>query len=276
MKERLRILITVKTYPIPSAKYGELVCTAGVTEDGEFIRLYPVNFRDQPFSKQYQKYQWIEVEAEKHRGRDFRKESYRPDCDTLAAIGERIETKGGDWSERSRYVLRNVAPSMEELREMQEKDATSISIVRPKEVRDLVAEPTDREWRSSFLAELRQARIWDDRTVSKEPPRKVPFKFKYTFQCDDPRCKGHRMMNEDWELGALYWRMIDAGCAEKEAIDKVRQKFLTQMCAPDRDTHFFVGTVLAHPKNWVVIGVYWPPESTLNKSGKTQKKLPFG
>ena len=35
----LRVLIMVKTYPIPSDKYDELVCTAGVTESGEFIRL---------------------------------------------------------------------------------------------------------------------------------------------------------------------------------------------------------------------------------------------
>ncbi|MCH8922277.1 MAG: hypothetical protein IIA67_03890 [Planctomycetes bacterium] len=24
------------------------------------------------------------------------------------------------------------------------------------------------------------------------------------------------------------------------------------------DTHFYVGTILAHPKSWVVIGVFWP------------------
>lgn len=273
MKERLKVFITVKTYPIPSAKYGELVCTAGVTESGNFIRLYPVNFRDQPFSKQYRKYQWIEVDAEKHRGRDFRKESYRPDCDTLAMLGEPIGTGSGDWSERSRYVLTNVVRSMEELREIQDKDGTSLGIIRPKQINDLIAVPDDREWKKSFLEELRQARIWDDRTVSKVPPRKVPYKFKYVFQCDDPRCKGNRMMNEDWELGTLYWKMIDKGCTEEEAIDKVRQKFLTQLCGPDRDTHFFVGTILAHPKSWVVIGVYWPRKPTDDKGAQKQKKL---
>jgi hypothetical protein len=36
--ERLKALVTVKTYPIPSAKYDEPSCTAGVTEEGEFIR----------------------------------------------------------------------------------------------------------------------------------------------------------------------------------------------------------------------------------------------
>jgi hypothetical protein len=74
--ELLKVLITVKTYPIPSRKYGELVCTAGVAKDGDFIRLYSINLRDLPYSKQYKKYQWIEIKAERHRGRDTRKESW--------------------------------------------------------------------------------------------------------------------------------------------------------------------------------------------------------
>ena len=273
MKEKLKVLITVKTYPIPSAKYGELVCTAGVTEAGDFIRLYPVNFRDQPFSRQYRKYQWIEVEAEKHRGRDARKESYRPNCDTLVMLGEPIATKAGDWSDRGRYVLKNVARSMEELRDWQERDATSLGIIRPKVVHDLIAEPTDREWKGSFLEELRQARLWDDRTASKEPPRKVPFKFQYNFECDDPRCKGHRMMNEDWELGALFWNLIDRGATEAEAVAKVRDKFLRQICSPNNDTHFFVGTILAHPKSWVVIGTFYPKKTPSKKSPDKQPRL---
>ena len=95
----LKILIAVKTYPIPSAKYDELVCTAGVTEDGRFIRLYPVNFRDLPYSQQYKKYQWIEVQAEKHSGRDSRKESYRPQHDAPLVPGEWIGTDDG-WAQR--------------------------------------------------------------------------------------------------------------------------------------------------------------------------------
>ena len=36
-QQKLRVLITVTTYPIPSSKYDELVCTAGVTETGDFV-----------------------------------------------------------------------------------------------------------------------------------------------------------------------------------------------------------------------------------------------
>ncbi len=39
-----RVLITVKTYPTLSGKYGETVCTAGVRQDGTWVRMYPVPF----------------------------------------------------------------------------------------------------------------------------------------------------------------------------------------------------------------------------------------
>ena len=43
--EKQRILVTVKPYPTLSRKYGETVCTAGIREDGTWVRIYPVPFR---------------------------------------------------------------------------------------------------------------------------------------------------------------------------------------------------------------------------------------
>ncbi len=267
--ERKKILITVKTYPIPSAKYDELVCTAGVTEAGNFVRLYPINFRELPFSQQYRKYQWIEVMVEKHKGRDVRKESYRPECDTIKRIGKPIPTKRGDWSERGKYVMKHRAGSMEELYERQKLDRTSLGIFRPKKIHDLVVTPDSYDWKPAFRAALRQARLWEERRVTKEPPRKVPFKFHYVFECDDDRCKrNHRMMIEDWEVGALFWKLVDKGATHEEAIQKVKMKFLDEMCRAEKDAHFYVGTILTHPGSWVVIGVFWPKIKPGNPAAK--------
>ena len=59
-----RVLITVKTYPTLSRKYGETVCTAGVREDGSWVRIYPVPFRrlDEEAGEQYKKFDWIETD----------------------------------------------------------------------------------------------------------------------------------------------------------------------------------------------------------------------
>lgn len=256
--ETKKVLITVKTYPIPSAKYDELVCTGGVEEDGSFVRLYPINFRDLPYSQQYRKYQWIELRAEKHK-RDTRKESYRPDCSTIQTLGERIEPKRGDWSERAKYVMQQKARSMEELADRKDADRTSLGIFQPKEIHDLFISEDEPEWKASFKSALMQARLWDDRKVTKEPPRKVPFKFHYRFACDDPRCKGkHQMMIEDWEVGAYYWRVRDDGADPLEAARATRNRFLNEVCAADKDSHFYVGTVSNHPNSWIIIGVWWP------------------
>ncbi|MDA0267977.1 MAG: hypothetical protein O2890_14060, partial [Cyanobacteria bacterium] len=39
---KTKVLITVMTYPHPSRGYQELVCTAGITENHEWVRLYPI------------------------------------------------------------------------------------------------------------------------------------------------------------------------------------------------------------------------------------------
>lgn len=258
-REKLKVLITVKTYPIPSKKYDELVCTAGVTENGDFVRLYPINFRDLPFVQQYKKYQWIEVVAEKHQGRDVRKESYRPDSDSIKICGEPIPSNPGNWSERSKYALAKKSLSMEDLYDQQQTDQTSLGIFKPKKINDLIISSDDSEWPPKFLQALRQRRLFEYRQKTLVPPRKVPFKFHYSFECDDTRCKGnHRMMIEDWEVGALFWRMVDKGCSHDEASQKVREKFLNDLCGPDKDTHFYVGTILSYPKTWVVVGVFYP------------------
>ena len=74
---RERILVTVKTYPPLSEKYGETVCTAGVREDGSWIRLYPVPFRRLTEVEQYHKYDWLECRV-RTQSSDRRPESFRP------------------------------------------------------------------------------------------------------------------------------------------------------------------------------------------------------
>lgn len=64
--ERKKVLITVATYPLPSRTYEELVCTAGILEDGTWIRIYPVplsfisGLRGSGITESY-KYNWIRL-----------------------------------------------------------------------------------------------------------------------------------------------------------------------------------------------------------------------
>jgi len=253
MAQKIKVLITVKTYPLPSLSYQELVCTAGVQVDGTFVRLYPIDYRYRPYWQWYKKYQWIEVEVEKH-DKDPRKESYRPVLETLRPIGEPLDTKN-KWSKRKKYVLAQGARSMEELHTLQQRENVSLGIVHPREIHDLAVEETERDWKSEWKALFLQQRLFGPQ---QKPLEKIPYRFSYHFACDDTRCEGkHKMMIEDWELGQLFLTMREKYDSEKIAIEKVRDKFLGRMCAPEIDTHFFVGTTFPYG-TWIVLGVFWP------------------
>ena len=133
----------------------------------------------------------------------------------------------------------------------------------------------DPEWPPKFLHALRQQRLFEYRQKTLVPPRKVPFKFHYCFECDDPRCKGnHRMMIEDWEVGARFWRMVDQySMSYREAAEEVREHFLNSICGPDKDTRFYVGTILAHPRTWVVIGLFYPKKESQRKRPVVERTL---
>ncbi len=98
-----KILITVKTYPVISSQYVELSCTAGMREDGSWIRLYPIRFRLLEEKNRFKKYQWIELNIEKNI-KDFRPESYRPlDVNEIKILGE-VNT-ANNWDERKKIIL---------------------------------------------------------------------------------------------------------------------------------------------------------------------------
>ena len=105
MNETKKVLIAVKTYPTISKKYDELVCTAGVQEDGSWIRIYPMPFRKLDYENQYKKYQWMEAPFKKNQS-DPRPESYSvTDIDKIKLLNS-VDTSH-NWSERkkSQYLL---------------------------------------------------------------------------------------------------------------------------------------------------------------------------
>jgi hypothetical protein len=259
MTERLRVLITVKTYPHPDPNDLERVCTAGLTETGSFVRLYPVPLRYLPIWQNYAKYQWIEVDAEKH-STDRRKESYRPNVDSIQLLGEPLST-ARHWAARKDMVFRHPVRTMEELYDLQDNDGTSLGLVRPAKVEELLVVPDADKWKEEWEADLAQIRLLGPQ---RKPLKKIPFKFRYQFRCRDARCKGHVMSMGDWELGALYLNELDRLGSAEAAASSVKNKFFNQLCGRSVDTHFFVGTV-AQFGTWIVLGTFYPPLQPVQK-----------
>lgn len=107
--ETKRVLITVKAYPNPSKKYGETVCCAGIDVDTQqWIRLFPIPFRDLDSSQKFKKYTIIRVKCRKASD-DHRIESYKIDMDSIELLSY-LDTKR-KWDERKQIVLPTVSAS---------------------------------------------------------------------------------------------------------------------------------------------------------------------
>lgn len=250
----MKILITVKTYPNPSASYNELVCTAGVREDGSLARLYPIPYRYLADEKQFKKYQWIKVDTKQSFSKDPRAESYQiSNIDSLKIVSDVIPTNNS-WSERKKYVLANGANTMCDLRS-RERNKCSLGIVKPRKVERLIVSKAESDWNHRWQGLVDQINMYGP---TGKPLEMMPYKFSYKFRCEEEGCPGHTMMITDWELFSLFRKIRDESGDDTIAIEKVKEKFLNQICGPNRDTHFFVGTVKQHG-TWIVIGTFWPP-----------------
>ena len=82
-----RVLITVRTYPVPARSGIEVSCTAGITAEGEWIRLFPIPYRFLARDQRFAKYQWIDVAVRKA-ANDARHESYRVDPDSIKILDD--------------------------------------------------------------------------------------------------------------------------------------------------------------------------------------------
>ena len=143
---KMKILITVKTYPALSTKYGETVCTAGITEEGKWIRIYPLPFRKLDYDKRFNKYDWVELELKRNTN-DFRPESFRPvNYEEIKDLGK-IEADGDTWEERRKYVMKNVYTNLAKLiKEAKDKNiCTSLAVFKPTKIHKFTYEKTDRE-----------------------------------------------------------------------------------------------------------------------------------
>jgi hypothetical protein len=243
-----RILITVKTYPTLSTTYGELVCTAGITEEGKWIRIYPVPFRRLEHHQKYKKFHFIEADIQKSTT-DSRPDSYKIDVDTLSISDEKLDTSDG-WRERRNFILKKtkVYTNLSELIHLaQQSKELSLATFKPTEIIDFKVEPSDADWDEKKVSAIKALQDQGDLFEDWNDPKnfdlveKIPWKFSYRFKDDEGR--ESTLMIEDWETGQLYRNVCKTKTPEKAAED-VKIKYLK--FAKETDVHFFLGTTKQH------------------------------
>jgi len=269
-----KLLITVTTYPLPSRSYDELVCTAGVTEQGDWIRIYPVplqflkGLRQDGKVKSY-KYTWIVLDLKK-RTDDFRPESHSPydySFKDLLVHGD-IGTDN-NWAERKKYCTKKVYTNLRQLiDDSQSPTNISLATFKPSEFISFDIEDDEREWKKEWREQINQLQInfgEPEKNIQRELISKIPYKFYYKFK--DAQGTISRLMIEDWEIGALYWNCLkSADGNELVALQKVRDQYEANFLK-NKDIYLFLGSTkewhMRRAKNpFVIIGVFYPKKES--------------
>lgn len=253
--ETKTVLITVKTYPNPSKKHTETVCCAGIDLDTEeWIRLYPIPFRFLDHNKQFPKYSIITVKCEKA-PKDKRIESYRVDQDSIKII-DHLDTKN-KWLKRKNIVLPTLSPSFCKIFE-DIKVHKSLGVFKPCDI-TFSWKKADLKNPGKRQVPYAQLSFFDQQ---KKEIEQIPFNFYYNFKCHGrAKCSGHRLLIIDWELGQAYrsWRHIYE--TEDILLEKIKERWFCKMCTDKYDTHFYVGNQHRFQDQFMVLGVFYPPNA---------------
>lgn len=253
------VLILTKTYPTPSRQYRETSCVAGVTREGAMRRLFPIPFRLLQGTDQFAKWEWIRIQAGAKTS-DSRPESRKIETDAIVRLRELVDTAEG-WTKRLPIIAPHLVSDPDVLEARRRLTGETLGFVEPSRCVALeitAAESSD--WSPDELAKLRADGLFDSNEVrNRTELRKVPFDFRYRYECPTPEGpKEFRHKVTDWELGALYWNCWkNHGPAGWEAAFRQRAEswFFTE-----RRMLFLLGTILAHPHRWLIVGMAYPPK----------------
>jgi hypothetical protein len=187
---------------------------------------------------------------------DARPESHNLN-DSSIKIAKVMHPKG--WGAKEQILTRLRRPSLCDIeRQREEYGYPTLGLFKPARIKVLQIKPAESpDWTSRELAILNQGRLDLGGNEPKQRLEKIPYEFRYEFECADPACKGHALMCTDWEMGQSYrsWRRTyGAGWEEK-----FRERYEHDMIKR-YDTSLFVGTLHQYPNRWIIVGLYYPPK----------------
>lgn len=262
--ELAKVLIWGKTYPELSWKHRETVCTGGCDESGRPVRIYPVPLRYLPDGSQYRLWDWIEVPLAKSTV-DHRPESFKvTDRSKIKRVGHLTTGKARDWAARRRIIFKDRNWHYECVRDLVDREAddkSSLGFVKVGEVDRVWLEERpekDKEQHEAKLAELKsQPDLFGFDQMDLEF---FPYRVKIRWRCErltGPRaCEGHSNVILDWGLGEL---------GRREGPKRALQKMEELSDLGEYDLGFFMGNFKAHPRNFGIVGVWWPKKKHLQQ-----------
>lgn len=233
-----RVVVLIKALPQPSRAYGETVCCAGVTAEGQWKRLYPVRFRHLQGNSSFKRWDWVRFNY-RFPKQDRRSESCHVYEDSILIDGQLPEP------ERSPLLSPIITGSAEDAAEKRR----SLTLIRPRNTRFIAKRKStsalDQE-REAYKSAARQTSIFDDDLAVLEPS---PYDFRFKFEDNTGT---HEYKSGDWETHAMFWRWKNIH-GEAEALRRMGIVYNEEY--PAKGMAFALGNMFKRPKTWQLLGV---------------------
>lgn len=230
----------VKALPHVGEQHGETVCCAGVTENLEWRRQFPVKFRELDDDK-FNRWDWVEYDWRLPGQNDRRPESRRVQEGTFRVIG-----KMTDKTERTNFLNKLIVPNTQEASRLN----NTLALIRPINPRFRFKRKTEKKIQSEQDAYDQAVAQLSFFGTEREALTPCPFEFKYEYETEDG--KPHSNLCGDWETSATFfkWRKTyGEERALKDLVDTFGNKY------PDNGVTFAMGTHSRYPDVWLLVGV---------------------
>lgn len=239
---REKFLVLCATYPDISKQRSYRLCMAGITDEGEMRRIFPIPI--QAYERNidlFKKFHWIEYER-KQKG-DTRKESYKINfhriklikLENLSIILKLIESK---------------LTNLEELNEIKDQDNTSLCFIKPY-IESVSVETT--EERAIKKRHLTSQLTLDGGTLG---DNYIPYFVRFHFFCQkSTNCSGHSIICEDIN----FWNFFKKELEGKNSLKRIKKKFNEQYldCLLNENLIFMMGTHFLY-KTWIIVSIISP------------------
>jgi len=243
--EEKRVLIIGRASPEPSAKHIETVCTGGITEDGQLLRLYPISLRYLEEEKRYKLWSWARFEVSKN-PQDKRKESFRVKEDSIEVLAE-----VGTWSERFSLLKRAIVADRETLEVLYRQDWTSMGVIQI-EYLDFEQRIRRKDWERD-KPYIKQFHLYTE----KKPLEQLPLDMRLKFRCkNNPNCKTHVSTIIGWEYMEAFRGFRVRYGSGQEAFSQIKRALEEKFADPTRDAYALMGTHFRY-SSWMVAQLYF-------------------
>jgi hypothetical protein len=232
-------IVIVKAAPQVGRRHGETVCCAGIDLYGNWLRLYPVSFRNLEHSKKFGRWDQIKFNWRLPND-DKRTESRRVDQQSIEIVGQLKK------SERGRFLGKAVVTSL-----FREREAGKSFALLKAEILGFKIEKKDaseiKDEKQVFDAIRAQGDFFAKQVTNNYNP--CPYNFKYRYRTDDGIREG---TCQDWEIEATYHNWSNEYGEERALADMAK---VFGQDYPTKGMLLAMGTHSLHQDTWLINGV---------------------